>query len=126
MASRATLMSALFDQFASFLTELSQMYPDDPDFSLFLTSVRLLKTTNPSLLVKYIYENTIEYEDKIMTKDEDFFLKNDFDKYKEDIDMNILLKLKQYVSQMSPSSKESVWKYCQNIVRLSKTCYLMN
>jgi len=42
MASRVTLMTALFDQFTSFVSELSEMYPEDPDFSMFLTTVRLL------------------------------------------------------------------------------------
>lgn len=122
MASKTVLMTALFDQFTSFLTELSEMFPEDPDFSLFLTSVRLLKSTNPSLLVKHIYVNTIEYEDKIMTKDEKFFMEHTFEQHKENVDMDILSKLKQYVSSMSPESKESVWKYCQNVVRLAKAC----
>lgn len=123
MASKTVLMTALFDQFTSFLTELSEMFPEDPDFSLFITSVRLLKSTNPSLLVKHIYENTIEFEDKIMNKDEQFFMEHDFEQHKENVDMDILSKLKQYVSSMSPESKESVWKYCQNVVRLAKACH---
>lgn len=122
MASKTVLMTALFDQFTSFLTELSEMFPEDPDFSLFLTSVRLLKSTNPSLLVKHIYVNTIEYEEKIMNKDEQFFMEHSFEQHKENVDMDILSKLKQYVSSMSPESKESVWKYCQNVVRLAKAC----
>ena len=119
MASKIVLMNALYDQFSSFVTELSQMYPDDPDFPLFLTSVRLLKTTNPSLLGKYIVENTAPYEDQIMNKDEKFFLDHTFESH-GDVDMDILSKLKTYVSSMSPSTKEHVWKYCQNIIRLAK------
>lgn len=119
MASKIVLMNALYDQFSSFVTELSQMYPDDPDFPLFLTSVRLLKTTNPSLLGKYIVENTAPYEEQIMNKDEKFFLEHTFESH-GDVDMDILSKLKTYVSSMSPTTKEHVWKYCQNIIRLAK------
>ncbi len=119
MASKVTLMTALFDQFTSFVSELSQMYPDDPDFPLFLTSVRLLKTTNPSLLAKYIVENTSQYEEQIMTKNEKFFLEHTFDTH-GDIDMDILSKLKSYVGSMTPENKEHVWKYCQNIMKLAK------
>jgi hypothetical protein len=122
MASRPVLLTALFDQFTSFVTELSGMYPDDPDFPLFLTSVRLLKSTNPSLLSEYIYESVNQYEDKIMAKDEKFFLEYSFDSHSETVDMNIIQKLKQYVTAMSPESKENVWKYVQNITRLSKAC----
>jgi hypothetical protein len=123
MASRITLMSALFDQFTSFVSELSEMYPDDPDFSMFLTTIRLMRSTNPSLVVSNLYDATHPYEEQIIAKDERFFLENDFDEHKESVDMDIMNKLKQYVSQMSESSKENVWKYCQNITRLSKACY---
>ena len=124
MASKTVLMSALFDQFTSFLSELSDMYPEDSDFSLFATSIRLLRATNPSMLAKYIYENTNQYEEKIMSRDEKFFLDTDFSEYSDYIeDMNIFGKLKQYVASMSDSSKESVWKYYQNIIRLAKACH---
>ena len=122
MSSKAPIMAALFDQFASFLTELSEMYPDDPDFSMCLTSVRMIRSTNPSMLVKLIYSNTSEYEDKIMSKDEKFFIENTFDKQVDDNNMNIISKLKGYVGSMTPTSKESVWRYCQNIHRLAKAC----
>jgi hypothetical protein len=122
MASKLALMSALFDQFTSFLVELQDMYPQDTDFPVFITSVKLLKNTNPSMLAKYMYENTNRFEEKIMNKDEKFFLDNNFDEYNGYVDMDIFGKLKQYVSSMSPSSKDSVWKYCQNIVRLAKAC----
>lgn len=116
-------MSALYDQFTSFVSELAEMYPDDADFPLFLTSVRLLKTTNPSLLAKYIHENTQQYEEQIMNKDEKFFLEHTFDSH--GVDMDILSKVKTYVSGMSADTKEHVWKYCQNIIRLAKAVQSM-
>jgi hypothetical protein len=122
MSSKTALMSALFDQFTSFLEELQEMYPQDNDFPMFITTIKLLKSTNPGMLTKYIYENTEKFGDKIMSKDEDFFLANNFDEYSGYVDMNIFGKLKSYVSTMSPSSKDSVWKYCQNIFRLAQAC----
>lgn len=118
MASKVVLLNALYDQFTSFVTQLSEMYPDDPDFPLFITSVRMLKMTNPSLLGKYIVENTAPYEAQIMNKEEEFFLNHNFESHGVDID--ILSKLKKYVGMMSAESKEHVWKYCQNIIRLAK------
>lgn len=120
MASRTVLMNAMFDQFISFVSELSEMYPDDSDFPLFLTSLRMLKMTNPSLLAKYVYDNTSQFEDKILSKDEKFFIDYSFSEYSNDVDLNIFAKLKKYISNMNDSSKESVWKYIQNIFRLSK------
>lgn len=120
MASKIALMSAMFDQFTSFVSELIQMYPDDPDFSMFLTSLKLLRTTNPSLLVKYVYENTHMFEDKILAQDENFFMDYGFSEHSDNVDLNIFAKLKQYLKTMSSASKDNVWKYIQNIYRLSK------
>jgi len=120
MASKITLMNAVFDQFTSFISELIEMYPDDPDFSLFLNSLKLMRTTNPSLLIKYVYENTSSFEEQILSKDEKFFINYSFSEYSENVDLNIFPKLKQYIETMSPSTKENVWKYIQNIYRLSK------
>lgn len=120
MASKIALMNAMFDQFTSFVSELIGMYPDDPDFAMFLTTLKLMRTTNPSLLANYVYENTNSFEQKILSKDENFFLDYPFSEYSSDVDLNIFAKLKEYVKTMSPSSKDNVWKYIQNIYRLSK------
>ena len=120
MASKQVLTSAFFDQFTSFLGELTEMYPGDSDFSMFLTTVKLMKMTTPYMVVKYVKDNVLQFEVKIMNKDESFFLDYDFAEYKEAVDMNVFQKLRQYVSTMSPSSKDSVWTYIQNIVRLAK------
>lgn len=116
--ARVVLLNALYDQFTSFITELSQMYPEDPDFPMFLTSVRMLKMSNPSLLSKYIVENVSEYEVYIKNRDEQFFLTRDFETHGVDID--IVSKLKAYLGSMSEKSKEHVWNYCDNIIRLAR------
>lgn len=113
-------MNAMFDQFISFVTELGEMYPGDSDFPLFLTSLRMMKMSNPSLVSKYVYDNTSQFEDQILSKNEKFFIDYTFSEYSNDVDLNIFSKLKKYISTMNDSSKESVWKYIQNIFRLSK------
>ncbi len=122
MASKGVLMTAFFDQFLTFLTELKDMYPDDPDFSLFLTTLRMLKSSNPSIVIKYVNESVGTFEEKIASKDEAFFLNYEFSEFSDSVDMNLFSKLKQYIVQMTPQSKENVWKYIQNITRLAKAC----
>jgi hypothetical protein len=96
------------------------MYPDDADFSMFATTLKLMKMTNPALVIKYVRDNVLQFEDKIMKKDESFFLDYNFAEYADAVDMNIFQKIRQYIANMSPSSKNSVWVYIQNIVRLAK------
>lgn len=126
MASKPVLMNAVFDQFTSFVKELIEMYPDDVDFSLFLNSLKILKTTNPSLLIKYVYENTSQFEEQILNKDEKFFVNYSFSEYSDNVDLNIFSKLKQYLENMTLETKENVWKYIQNIYRLCKAISNMN
>ncbi len=113
-------MTALFDQFISFVNELGEMYPDDPDFPMFATTLKLMRSTNPSLVAKYVYEHTAQFEDQITAKNEQFFLNYSFDEYGQDVDLNIFSKLKNYVANMNATSKDNVWKYVQNIHKLSK------
>lgn len=124
MASKVILMTALFDQLKSCVTELSEMYPEDSDFPLFITTINLMKTTNPSLLAKYIYDNMVPYEEKIMSRDEQFFMVKEFSEYTGHLDMNIFGKSKQYYSNMTKESQESLWKYSENIIRLAKATHL--
>jgi len=113
------LIDAFFDQFITFVNELSDMYPDDSGFPTFNTTLKLMKMTNPSLVIKYVSDSTSEFLEKIMASDEGFFMEMDFSVYGT-VDMNIFTKLKSYIQSMSPQSKESVWKYIQNITRLAQ------
>lgn len=117
--SKKVLIDTFFNQFTDFLKQLENMYPDDTDFPVFITTLDLLKSTNPILVVKFVKENIVDlYKDKILNKDESFFLDQDYTKH-GDVDLNIVHKLKKYVKDMSPNSKDVVWKYIELIMKLS-------
>ena len=120
MASKVPLMNALFTQITEFCGELSQLYPDDPDFPILINALNLAKSTNPVLLSKTIRETLSKYDDHVLNHNEDFFLNSEFEEYSGGMD--VISKLKQYYKSMNESSKENVWKYCTNIIRLSKAC----
>lgn len=117
--SKKVLIDTFFNQFTDFLKQLENMYPDDTDFPVFITTLGLLKSTNPNLVVKFVKENIADlYKDKILNKDESFFLDQDYTKH-GDVDLNIVHKLKKYVKDMSPNSKDVVWKYIELLMKLS-------
>lgn len=126
MSTRIVLLNALFDQFQAFMVELSEMYPNDEDFSSFLTTIKLARSTNPSLVPKYIYEHTSQFEKQILEKDESFFIDYSFIEYGENVDLDIFSKLKQYLKSMDEKSKENVWKYVQNIFKLANTLHKLS
>jgi hypothetical protein len=117
--SKKVLIDALFTQFTSFVNELSQMYPEDADFPVFATTLSLLKSTNPMMVVNFIKSEIVDcYGDKIAIRDESFFLNQDLST-RDDVDLNVVDKLKQYIVGMSPATKDTVWAYIEVITRLS-------
>jgi hypothetical protein len=120
MSNRVVLLNALFDQFQSFVSELHAMYPTDDDFGAFLTTLKLMRSTNPSLVATYIFEHTSQFETQILEKDERFFLDYSFREYGEHVDLDIFTKLKSYLQTMDEKSKENIWKYIQYIFKLAK------
>ena len=123
MASRITLVNALFDQLNSFLGQLTSMYPEDSDFPMFATTLKMLKTSNPMMVVKYLKESITPFEQQILEKDEKFFLDYSYSEFQETVDINIFSKLKDYVKNMEEHNKNIVWKYIQNVLRLCKTIH---
>ena len=117
--SRQIIVNAFFEQLIAFLSELNEMYPDDPDFALGLTSVKMLRSVNPSIVVKMLYDSSSMYESEILSKNESFFLDHSFSNIQE-LDFNLLDKLKQYVRGMSDASKKNVWIYLENLYKLAK------
>ena len=122
MASKTVLMTAFYEQLVGFVKELSEMYPDDPDFPLYLSGITLMKTTNPSLIIKGIREHTEKFQDKIEAKNDSFFLEYSFSEYEGDVNSNIFIKLKEYVIGMTSDTKKNVWQYIDNITRLARAC----
>ena len=111
-------MDAFFTQFNAFLTELKQMYPNDPDFPTFITTLSMAKMVNPMMVLKVIKTDIVDkYGDKINSRDESFFMTHDYTSDGE-VDVDIVQKLKQYITGMSAPSKEIVWKYIEIISKL--------
>jgi hypothetical protein len=117
--SKKILIEAMFSQFSSFFSELSKMYPDDADFPTFTTNLQIMRMTNPMMVVRYVKSEIIDpYGSKIAVRDESFFLKQDFS-HREDVNLNIVDKLKQYISGMDSLTKNVVWSYIEIITKLA-------
>jgi hypothetical protein len=116
--SKKIIVDAFFNQFTTFMGELKQMYPEDPDFPAFVTTLSLMKSTNPMLVINLVKTEIIDlYGEKIKVRDESFFMNESYSD-RNDVDLNIVDKLKQYIRGMSPETKETVWKYIEIINKL--------
>ena len=116
--SKKVLIDAFFNQFNSFLGELKQMYPEDVDFPVFITTLSMMKAANPMLVVNFVKTEIVDpFGAKILARDESFFMTQDYT-VREDVDLNIVDKIKQYIQGMTPETKETVWKYIEIITKL--------
>ena len=79
MSSKSVFVNAFYEQIIGLITELTQMYPDDKDFPMYITGLKWFRTTNPSKPIRDVYTNTKLFEDKILAKDKDFFLNYSYD-----------------------------------------------
>jgi hypothetical protein len=115
--SKKILIEAFYTQFNSFLKELSNQYPEDTDFNVFIETLNMAKFANPMLVVNSIKAEIVDsYMDKIINRDQSFFM--NFDYKNKEIDLNIVDKLKGYISTMSEESKKIVWDYINLISKL--------
>ena len=116
--SKKVLIDAFFNQFNAFLTAMNEMYHDDQDFPVFITTLTMMRTTNPILVLKFVKSEIIDlYSEKIQAKDESFFMNEDYST-RDDVNLNIVDKIKQYIRGMSPATKDTVWKYIEIITKL--------
>ena len=123
MASRKMLMEAFFNSFIALSTEMKEMFPDDPDFGVFDTALKLLQKTNPGLAVTYYKNNVLdtEFNEKIPQQDESFFLNHSFNEYHDTVGgMDVIGKLKQYWAVLSPASRSLVWDYIITLDRIAR------
>jgi hypothetical protein len=115
--SKKVLIEAFYTQFNTFLKELSGLYPEDNDFPIFIETLNIAKFANPMLVVNSIKEElVIPYMPKILSRDESFFM--NFDYKNKEADLNIVDKLKGYISTMTEESKNIVWDYITLISKI--------
>ena len=79
---------------------------------------RRIRKINSSLPIKLWIENGLEYRQKIMNKDETYFLEKNVDKSNDSFQE--ILEIKSIYNQIDKSSKENIWLYLQTLILLSE------
>lgn len=116
--SKKMFIEAFYTQFGEFLAQLSKMYPDDKDFPAFASNLSVMKYMNPMYPINFVKTDVVDkYKDKILSRDESFFLNSE--EIQQSADIDIVYKLKSYISEMSPENKEVVWSYIEIITKLT-------
>ncbi len=122
--SKKIFIDAFFNQFGDFLTELSKVFPDDPDFPTYKVALGMLRKTNPMIVITTILTHVTPYEEMIRSKNSDFFIKHEFSEHTQNDDAleQVIRKLKGLWETLSPSNQGVIWSYIILILDLCKKC----
>lgn len=113
-------MDTFYKQFADFLDQLTQVFPDDSDFPTYKTGLLLFQKTNPMLVITEVVQHVTPFEKILREKNEDFILKHEFAEY--DTVAQIIEKLKGMWTTLTPNNKQVVWTYLILLLDLAKKC----
>lgn len=123
------MLSAFNQQLLNLSTNLSELFPEDPDLAFTKNSISIMKKNNPRKLQQMFNQYVSKYKTEIMEKNTDFFLKKNI--IKDDLNLKnnqldyaetIILNLKKYWSNIDFESRENIWKYFQVLVILNEKC----
>ena len=122
-----TNLSAFNTQIFRLVDELIEIYPEDFDFKTFKNSLDMLKRANARAPLELFQQHIYVHKEKIINKDESFFLNNDFTSQVGENNsekfLQIVSKLKQYWQEMSSNTKENIWKYFNVFIVLCERYY---
>jgi len=98
---------------------LESSYPDDADFPYYKDKIIAAQKINARLVIEQFMEAAAPFTEQIMSKDESFFLNLDIDSLVEDNSyMKLVSKIKTLWANMTPSSRDQIWKYFQIFITL--------
>jgi hypothetical protein len=122
-------MVAFFNKkLAEFIHELIAAFPDLPDFRTLNTTCSWAIQLDPRIPQQTYHMCVYEpYAKKIMAEDESFFLKESFNAYtnvlkNNNIDLNVIDKIKNIWGVLTPDNKQTIWKYLKVLTYLSEKC----
>jgi hypothetical protein len=121
-----SLLSAFNNVIIDFLNDCILVFPEENDFKVYKRMISLLVKVNPKKVLSVFSEYSDLYKDKIINKDEDFFLENDYDvvkKYNDQEIFNVINKIKQYWKQLDLSNKDKIWDYLNLLIQIKDKYY---
>lgn len=111
------------EKFSEFIKDLIETFPDDKDFKLCKQSFTLLQMVDDKKPVEMFQIYAMKYKERIMNKEESFFLKHDFKEELENshdpnFSVELLLKLKQCWKTLEQKNKDVIWSYLELLYKI--------
>jgi len=120
----STYLTAFNNLIFKFTDDLIETFPEENDFKVYKRALSILKSANAKKMCAIFKSYSYIYREKILNKDESFFLENDYSEIKEaNGDENtveqVINKLKKYWHELSQENKDKIWKYLETLIKLS-------
>jgi hypothetical protein len=106
----------------NFNDDLIKTFPEENDFKVYRRGLEWLKESNAKKICNLFKVYTFNYREKIISKDETFFLSTNYDDVVNTDDEGIVLvinKLKKYWSTLTPENQKTIWEYLNTLLKLA-------
>jgi len=119
-----TYLTAFNNLIFKFIDDLIETFPEENDFKVYKRALSILKSANAKKMCAIFKSYSFIYREKILNKDETFFLDNDYSEIKqanedENTVEQVINKLKKYWTELSQDNKDKIWKYLETLIKLS-------
>jgi len=122
------ILTAFNDHFADFVSDIQNVFPEDPDILTAKNALLAIRKANPKMIVK-IWNTFIvsKYKSEIESGNLDFFINKDYSgdvssAQNSDKIMESINRLREPVKQMTPENQAKTMKYIQNLTKLASMC----
>jgi len=117
-----SLLSAFNKIFLDFLDDCISIFPLDNDFKVYKRGLQMMIKYNPRKILTIFKEYLEIYREKIVSKDEEFFLENNYvevKKYDQEEIFNVIDKLKNYWKNIDSNNKDKIWEWLHTLIKVS-------
>ncbi len=123
-----SVKTTFLTQVDNFLNELCNVFPSNGEIKLFYEKYQLIRGANSSLVLTYFIQFVYPHKQKIMDKDENFFLEGGGqEELKDSSGLRFRDNLKNlWTNGMSDENKQIVWKYFKIFILLIEKYILEN
>jgi hypothetical protein len=122
MSSTSQIRTLFISQLDAFVAELMNHFSDERELVLFCEKYNMIKGVNNKMVIDSFIQYVLPLKEKIVTKDESFFLNgggqeeiaDDYSSRLRDILKNV------WVSKMDEANREIVWKYFSVFIKITE------
>ena len=113
------VLKLFFAQFEQFISQLIVVFPNDPDFPVYLKNLKMARVANPRMVITAVETHCLPFADTIKARNADFFLKYSFAEYeKDETIVPVIRKMKDMWIQISPANQGHILDYVNNLLTM--------